>query len=260
MSAIFRLKHEATTSRSRATAGAIRGRSARARRFRLQAEVIAGIAACLCGWAFPVFAQQPPRESRIEVAVGVGLLGGASVSDTNADLRGGSQSNPTYRLFASEARLARAPAIEARVAWRFAPRFAVEAHGMRAGQDLRVSVSADAEGAPPITVAERIDRYIVDAGLIVLLDELRVAGLVPFAVAGAGYLRQLHEGAALVEQGHVYHAGAGVKRSVMSRTERFLDGIGLRADARVYVFGDGLTPDDSPRPYLSVTGSVVLAF
>jgi len=192
--------------------------------------------------------------------VGIGLLGGASAGDADADLRGSSPSNPTYRLFAAEARFARAPAIEARVAWRFARRFAVEGHGMRVDQDLRVSVSADAEGAPPVTVAERVDRYILDAGLLVLLDELRVAGLVPFAVAGAGYLRQLHEGATLVEQGHVYHVGAGVKRSVMARKGRFLDGIGLRADARVYVFGHGLTPDDSPRPYLSVTGSVVLAF
>jgi hypothetical protein len=216
--------------------------------------------AAVCSWTSPAIGQTAAPESRVEVAVGIGLLGGASVGDSDADLRGNSQSNPTYRLFAAEARFTRAPAIEARVAWRFAPRFAVEGHGMRAGQELRVSVSADAEGAPPVTVAERIDRYIVDAGLIVLLDELRVAGLVPFAVAGAGYLRQLHEGATLVEQGHVYHVGAGVKRSVMSRKGRFLDGIGFRADARVYVFGRGLAPDDSPRPYLSVTGSVVLAF
>ena len=131
---------------------------------------------------------------------------------------------------------------------------------MRVGQDLRVSVTADAEGAPPVTVAERVDRYIVDGGLVVLFEELRLARLVPFAVAGAGYLRQLHEGATLVEQSHVYHVGAGVKRVLMSRKGRLLDGIGLRGDVRAYVFGPGFTSDDSPRPYLSATGSVVLAF
>ena len=213
----------------------------------------------MCGWVSPALAQQPPREPRLDVSVGVGLLGGATVGDADADLRGNSQSAPTYRLFASEARFARAATLEARVGWRFSPRFAVEGHGMFSAQDLRASVSADAEGAPPVTVAERVDRYIVDAGLIVLLDELRVAGLVPFAVAGAGYLHQVHEGASLVEQGHVYHAGAGVKHSVVTRRGRFLDGVGFRGDARVYVFG-GLAPDDAPQTYLSVTGSVVLNF
>ena len=213
----------------------------------------------MCGWVSPALAQSPPREPRLEVSVGVGLLGGATAGDSDADLRGGSQSAPTYRLFASEARFARGATFEARIGWRFAPRFAVEGHGMLVAQDLRVSVSADAEGAPPITVAERVDRYVVDAGLIVLLDELRVAGLVPFASAGAGYLHQVHEGATLVEQGHVYHAGVGVKHSVVTRTGRLLDGIGLRGDARLYVFG-GLAPDDAPQTYFSVTGSVVLTF
>ena len=198
------------------------------------------------------------QTSRLEVSVGAGLLSGASVGGPDADLRTGSES--PYRLFASDVRIAGAPTIEASVAWRIARRFAIEGHGMRAGQDLEVSVTADAEGAPSITVAERIDRYIVGAGLVVLFDELRLARLMPFAVAGAGYLRQVHEGSALVEESHVYHAGAGVKRSLMTRTGRLLDSVGVRGDARVYVFGHGFAPEDSPRPFLSVTGSVVLAF
>ena len=189
--------------------------------------------------------------------MGGGLFGGASLDGPDADLRG--SSNPTYRLFASDPRLVNAAMFEARVAWRFARRYAVEGHGMYAGQDLRVSVTADAEGAPSITVAERIDRYIVDVGLVVLLDELRVAGLEPFAVAGAGYLRQLHE-ETLVETGHLFHVGAGVKRSFFTRRGRFLDGIGVRGDARVYLFGQGIAGDDSQPPQFAATGSVVFAF
>jgi hypothetical protein len=214
----------------------------------------------LCCWSTAALAQPLPRASRIEIAVGVGLFAGASVGDADADLRGNSQSSSTLRLFAADAQFEPAAALETRVAWRFTSRFAAEVHAMRVGQDLRVSVTADAEGAPAITVAERVDRYVVDAGLLVQLDELRVAGWVPFAVAGAGYLRQLHEGGTLVEEGHVYHAGAGVKRSVLVRRGRFLDGIGVRGDARVYVFSQALAGDDSPQPYLSVTGSVVFAF
>ena len=234
-----------------------RARTARARGFRLPAEVIAGALLCTC-YASLANAQTTRPQPRLEVSVGAGLLSGESVGGPDAELRTGSQS--PYPLFASDARIAGAPTIEASVAWRFARRFAIEGHGRRAGQDLEVSVTADAEGAPPVTVAERIDRYIVGAGLVVLFDELRLARLMPFAVAGAGYLRQLHEGSALVEESHVFHAGAGVKRSLMTRSGRLLDSIGVRGDARVYVFGHGFAREDSPRPYVSVTGSVVLAF
>jgi hypothetical protein len=215
-----------------------------------------GLLACCCVAPALARAQSP----RWEVSAGVGLLGGASAGESEATLRGNSQSGPGFRLFASEARFERAPTFEARVGSRLTSRLAIDVHGLRVRQDLRVSVTADAEGAPAITVAERVDRYVIDAGLVVLLDELRVAGLVPFAGAGAGYLRQLHEGAALVEQGHVYHVGAGVKRSVLVRRGRLLDGIGVRGDARLYVVGPGLSADDSPRPFMSVTGSVVFAF
>ena len=33
----------------------------------------------------------------------------------------------------------------------------------------------------------------------------------PFVYGGAGYLRELHEGEALVEEGLEYHAGGGIK-------------------------------------------------
>jgi hypothetical protein len=210
-----------------------------------------------CG-AAPALAQVPA--SRFEVGLGGGVLGGAAVDGLDAELRGSSSPTATYRLFGSEAGFAAAGVFEARVGWRFTPRYAVEGHGMFVPQDVRVSVTADAEGAPPITVAERVDRYVLDAGLVVLLEELRVAGLVPFAAAGAGYVRQLHEGAMLVEHGHVFHVGAGVKRMLFTRRGRVLDGVGVRGDVRLYVFGQGLHGDDSPQQHVSATGSVVFGF
>jgi hypothetical protein len=67
------------------------------------------------------------------------------------------------------------------------------------------------EGAPAITVVERIDEYVIDAGILVRVDKVRVAGVVLRAAAG-GEWRQLSEGLTVVDQGHVYHLGGGVTR------------------------------------------------
>ena len=67
-----------------------------------------------------------------------------------------------------------------------------------------------------------------------MLDELRMGPrLVPFAAAGGGYLRQLHEGQTLVEQGQVYHAGGGLKYWLLTRKVGAVRSAGLRTDARI---------------------------
>jgi hypothetical protein len=127
--------------------------------------------------------------------------------------------------------------------------------------DLRTSISADAEDAPPITIAERIDQYGIDAGVVVMLSELSLGGrTVPFVAAGAGYLRQLHEGQTVVEQGRAYHAGGGVKHWLLSRDTGWISAAGMRADARVYLMSGGIAFEDRLRPHLAISGSVFVAF
>src|SRR5205085_1273237 len=120
--------------------------------------------------------------------------------------------------------------------------------------DVATSVRADAEGAAPMTVVERIDQFVIDAGILVRLEELRLAGWVPYAAGGAGYLRQVHEGLALIEDGHVYHLGGGVVRELSTRAHGIIRAAGLRADARVYFLSGGVSLDDRTATHGSFSG------
>jgi hypothetical protein len=119
----------------------------------------------------------------------------------------------------------------------------------------------DLEGAPAITVAERIDQYGVDAGVVFMVHELGIGDrTLPFVTAGVGYLRQLHEGQTVVEQGHFYHAGGGIKHWLVARNAGLVRGAGLRADARMLFMAGGISFDDGPRTHAAISGSVFLTF
>ena len=66
---------------------------------------------------------------------------------------------------------------------------------------------------------------------------------VPFVSAGAGYLRELHEGNQLVETGIEYHATAGLKYWLGSGDHRF----GLRVEAGLSARENGLDNQDERR-------------
>ena len=195
---------------------------------------------------------------RIEIAGGGGLLGGAALGGADAKLRGRGGSD--FQLFSTESEFARASIAEVRAGYALSRRYAVEARLAFARPELRTTVSNDAENAPSLTVSERADQYVIDGSLIVLLDRLQVGRLVPFAAAGAGYLRQLHEGRTLVEQGTAYHLGGGVRQWLSVRNNAVIKAFGVRADARVYLFSGGISTDDGVRPHAAVSGSLFVTF
>jgi hypothetical protein len=104
-----------------------------------------------------------------------------------------------------------------------------------------VSASGDAENAPDTTIEETLSQYVFDGSVV---WNFGGAGrrLVPFVYGGAGYLRELHQEDALVEEGVEYHAGGGVKWWLGEGGRRF----GLRGDVGVSIrdggfdFGEGL--------------------
>lgn len=223
---------------------------------------VACVAMLLVG-ACPAYAQTPDqrRVRRVEVDTGGGWLGGATLGSADADLRAGDPARRPYRLFSTGSRFASAPTFHVRAGLAFNRRIGVEGGLLVSHPDIRTSVSADAEAAPPITIAERVDQYGIDASVIVMLNELRVGRrTVPFATAGAGYLRQLHEGQLLVEQGRLYHAGGGVKHWLLARDRGFISAAGLRADARVYLMSGGIAFKGRARPHAAISGSVFVAF
>ena len=211
--------------------------------------------------AAPASAQTDLPIHRLEVELGGGILGGAALGSADATLRANATTPQPYRVFSTDTRLTTERSLHARLGVALSRRFAVEGGLVFSRPRIRASVSADAEGAPPLTVDERVDQYFVEAALVIGLDEIRLGNrTVPFLAGGAGYLRQLHEGLTVIEEGHFYHLGGGVKHWLLARNRGFVRAAGLRADARVYLLVSGISFDQRPRPHTAASGSFFLAF
>ena len=211
----------------------------------------------------PAYAQTAggPPFRRVEVELGGGILGGASLGSADANLRANAATKQPYRLFSTATRVTPERSVHARVGFALSRRFAVEGGGVFSRPAIRTSVSADVEGAPAVTVDERVDQYFVEASLLVRLDEIRLGSrTIPFLAGGGGYLRQLHEGLTVIEQGHLYHLGGGITHWLLARDRGFVRAAGLRADGRLYVLMSGISFDGRPRPHAAASGSVFLAF
>ncbi|MGH9258094.1 MAG: hypothetical protein ACRD3C_26330 [Vicinamibacterales bacterium] len=222
------------------------------------AVVVALVAAAAPSYA-QAAASQPVR--RIAVDVGVGLLGGAPLGSADANLRANEQSRQAYRLFTTSSDIARAPLWHVRTALALTRRLALEGALTKGSPDIRTLATSDAEAAPPVTVTERVDQYFIDGSLLFMLEELRIgARLVPFVAAGAGYLRQLHEGRTVIEQGQVYHTGGGIKYWLLTRNAGMVRATGVRGDARVYLTRGGISLEEGLRSHLAISGSVFVGF
>jgi hypothetical protein len=200
---------------------------------------------------------EPPLR-RVEAAFAGGWLSGAALGGTDANLR--TRDGGEYLLFSADSRFDAAPMLEARVAYPFTRRYTLEGRFGLSRPELRTSISADVENAPALSVAERVDRYTIEGALIVMLNGLRFRSLVPFASGGAGYLRQLHEGLTLVEEGIVYHVGGGVKHQLFVRQRGWLKAAGLRGDVRLYVVTGGIELDAGAQPHGAASGGVYVTF
>ena len=195
-------------------------------------------------------------EGRLEVSVGAGWLGGASLGEEAADLR--ATSGGPYRLFESDTQLGGAGVFETRVGFALTRRLTVEGRAAIAKPELRTVVSSDAEASGSFTAVENIDQYVFDGGVVVRLDELRAFGLRPFASGGVGYVRQLHEDQQLVETGHLFYVGGGVTQPLFSRAQGFIRSGCIRADLRLNVLSLELEEDN--RPQGSISASLLLTF
>jgi hypothetical protein len=209
--------------------------------------------------ASPVMAQTAPPLHRIQLGAGIGFLGGAALGDADANLRS-STSNDPYRLFATSSSLAGTTALDLRAGVDLSRRFGLEAHALYGHPEQRTSVSGDAENAPSVVAVERLDHYLIDGGVVITLHEFPLKGWQPFAVAGAGYLRQLHEGLTVTEDGQMFYFGGGARRMFMSRPRGVLRGFGARGDFRVNVLTGGIAVEDATRTQFSASGSLFVVF
>jgi hypothetical protein len=185
------------------------------------------------------FAQsaKPPR-----VEVGAGLiwngqqtLGARAATETTS---GGS----TLALFSSSSELGSAAGFEGRLGVRVMHSLVLEADTTYVKPELRIALSGDSENAAPVTATETIQQFTIGGSVLWYVPgpSRRFA---PFAIAGAGYLRQLHESATLVDTGRYYQFGGGVSALLTGPGHLHTAGIGVRADVRAFVRSRGVAFD-----------------
>ena len=199
-----------------------------------------------------------PRGPRMELSVGAGFLGASSLGTADADLRG--RSTQSFQLFDTSSRIGVSVPLEVRLDFLLGPRYVFEIRGAWSRPELETSVSGDVEGAPGLTLVERVDQYSLDFGLLVNLGQARPRTLVPFVSGGAGYAGAVHEGLTLLENGISFRGGGGFKYPLVMERRGRIKGMGIRADAAVIVMTGGLAGENHTARQVTTSGSLYLTF
>lgn len=182
------------------------------------------------------------RPARVELGVGLTWIGVASIggSDANETTPGGGSS----RLFSTSTDLGAAPGVDARVGVRLTDLLQIEGAASYSTPSVRTTIGNDVETSDLTIATEAVKQIVVEADVLVFLSRQRAGKRgTPFISAGAGYLRQLHEGATLVQTGRTFQAGGGVKFVLAARNRSPLKTVGVRADARAVARVSGVTLD-----------------
>ena len=194
---------------------------------------------------------------RVEISASAVVFTGYQIGTSDATLvRGGPGLDGTFTLFDTETDIRSARGVEGRLGVRLSRWVSVEGSVDFATPQVVTRVSGDAEGAPAVTATTRLSQYVIDASVLVHVTGLSFGGGrgLPFIGGGGGYLRQLQEGGLLIETGRIFHVGGGVKYLFVRSPDRFVKGLGVRADARLYLREGGFDLEDQRR---SVAGGAV---
>lgn len=199
------------------------------------------------------------RPGSFSLAAGLAASGGYDVGDRAAELRRNG-SGPPVTLFRAESSFERAPGVELRIGYALTRDVVIEVGTTYATPRLAVRVSQDSETDEPITIGEEIAQYTIDVSALVQFSALAMSSRArPYAMAGAGYLRQLHEDRLLVEAGRLVHVGAGVRywfRGGPSEGRA----LGLRVEGRFVRRTGGIEFDDRGRNHPAFSALGFIAF
>lgn len=205
-------------------------------------------------------AQSASKAYRWTIGGGLGWTGSYPVGDGTADLRQNAPGNPSpvLPLFRAASTFEPSPGIEGRFGFAITPRVMVEIGGRYSTPRLRVDISRDTEADAVSFDGETISQYNVDVSVLVEMPVLgRASRLRPFAIGGAGYLRQLHDDRVLVETGQLYHLGGGA-RLFFRGASGDRRPLGLRGDVQAAYRRDGIEFESQTR--VMPTVSVLLFF
>jgi hypothetical protein len=201
------------------------------------------------------WAADTPRRGSIEVGGGVSWSGGFDVDSLPAHLtaNAGNQAPPVV-WFNTETRVGGVSGVQGRLALFLSSSIAFEARVTYSRPRVSVRILDDFEDVADLTVEQTMDRYAFDGSLVV--HRRGGAGrMTPFFMVGAGYLRELHEGAELVETGTTYHAGGGVKYWLTARRK-----LSLRLEGLVTIRDGGYGGDDRRRAHPSAGATLGYVF
>ena len=193
------------------------------------------------------------RPKRLMIAGGVSLAAGYPVGDTTASLRRNAMGTPpTFTLLRAESELERAVGIDGRVSFALTRTIALELSGAYATPQLGVTVSQDPEVSGNGFVSERVSQYNIDVSGIYQLPIDVGRRVRTYALGGAGYLRQLHEGRLLAETGGTIHVGGGVQYWLRGHDGR-RRAFGVRGEARFVRRSGGIDFEDKARSFPSMS-------
>lgn len=214
-------------------------------------------------------AQQPtaaPRAHSFELSAAGIFVGPTDFGSSTASLIGNQSAGPETTLFTSRNSLELGTGLDGRVAFNITRALAVEGGFVWTRATMESRITGDVEDVPDVTLVQDVDTYFIEGAAVWHLNGLSFAGGrgLPFIAGGAGYVRQLDDEALLTtEPGQVYHAGGGVKYLFTDRARGLIRGLGLRADARVYLRDGGgieLAEDQSMRTTWAVSGGLLVRF
>jgi hypothetical protein len=132
--------------------------------------------------------------------------------------------------------------LDGRVAFGVTRTLQAEASIVLRRPQLKTRISSDVEGIPDVEAVENLTELAVEGAIVAHLARWRFGARgIPFATAGGGYLRHLHEGRSFVETGASVFAGGGVNVKLGSGDE----GVGVRLDARLVLQRNGAALDDA---------------
>jgi len=209
-------------------------------------------------------AKEPGRTHSFEVSFGAGLQTPDNVGTAAATMTTNAPGGGATTFFSNSITRRTAPAFRARIGYRLTRVLSLEGGFLVSPGKVEDRVSGDAEQAAPITIAgESMTQYFVDASIIAHLSRLAFAGGagVPFLEAGGGYLRQMHETNVAFDTGQIYHFGGGATYMFRKRPTGRVTGMGLRADAQLYIRHKGFsTATSSQGVFASIGAALVVAF
>jgi hypothetical protein len=204
-----------------------------------------------------VASRDRPRAGTWEIGGGGIWSSGFSGPRQTAELTQNGGSSGGFDLFTASGEVGSGAGLGASLGYYLSPSLALEA-GLRFSKPrLSYRLTGDVENAPTVTAEETLTRYVFTGSFVFHLGTMHPRRqLVPFVAAGAGYIRDLHEGAELVETGTEYHVSGGIKYWLGSGARR----LGIRGEAGVAITDGGFDFRDSTRTVPLAAGSIVLLF